>query len=444
MRRFWYLIVFCVLTAEYDGITWERHWSTPWRYITDIVFGAVPMVHVPWYDVAVLVLLLTARRGAGPRVKPIETAIWFTIATLLFWAVYGASRAGSVLDMRLQLHVIVLTLLTSLMQTRLLRTREHFVALGKTIVYAALFRFAMMFTFYITVLRSLTVPVATVTDHADSILFVTTIVIVIANVIHKRSRKTKWQAIVVTALMIWCIQINNRRLAYVSLVASIIIIVSLLWTREFRRKLLRYVVIVAPILLVYVSIGWSRPTGIFKPVASLQSVSDPNDKSTQSRIVEDMGLIVTLQDNPLFGTGFGQKYTEVSTAFSTGFAESFPQYRYIPHNSVLGLIAFTGLIGFTGIWMIFPITAYFAARSYAFAKHHIDKTVSMIALCEVIIHTNQMWGDIGILAPQGLVLISAGIAAASRFAILTGAWPAHVPRPRRARQPAPVRADSAE
>lgn len=420
MRRFWCAIVFCVLTAEYD-VTWEKHWLTPWHYLTDIIFSVVPAVHIPWYDVIVLALMFAGRRGAGLRAKPVEKAIWITIGTLVLWALYGALRAGSVLDMRLQLHTIVAMLLTALMQLRVFQTREHYRMLGKTIVYAALFRFAMMFTFYVTVMRSLTVPVETVTDHGDLILFVTAIVIVVANAIHARSRKSTWRAVAVTALMLWCIQINNRRLAYVGLVGAVVIIVSLIWTSQLRRKLLRYLKIVGPIAALYLAIGWSHPTGIFKPLASLQSASDVNNPLTQSRILEDMGLIVTLQTNPLVGVGFGQKYTEISTTYSV--SQYFPQYRYVPHNSVLALVAFTGAMGFAGIWMIFPITVYFSARSYTFAKLPIDKTISMVALCEVIIHTNQMWGDIGILAPQGLVVMSGAIAAAARVAVFTGAWP---------------------
>jgi len=422
MRRLWYMVVFCVLTAEYEGGTWEGHWSTPWHYVTDILFGAVPGIHIPWYDVIVLALLVMARRERGPIAKPIEKAIWTTIGTLLAWALYGALRGGSVMDMRLQLHTMIIMLLTALMQIKLLHKHEHYRLLGVTIVYAALFRFAMMFTFYITVMRSLTVPVATVTDHGDSMLFVTAIVAAIANAIHKRTRKSTWQAGGITLLMIWCIQINNRRLAYVSLAAAIIIIVILLWTGDFRRKLLRVAMKVVPLLLVYVAIGWSHPTGIFKPIASLQSVGDAKDPSTESRIVENIGLVTTLQENPLSGTGFGHKYTEVSADFSRGFAETFPQYRYIPHNSVLGLVAFTGAIGFAALWMIFPITAFFAARSYQYAKLPIDKTLSMVALCEVAIHTNQMWGDIGTLAIPGMVLISGAIAVAARVPIFTAAW----------------------
>jgi hypothetical protein len=95
----------------------------------------------------------------------------------------------------------------------------------------------------------------------------------------------------------------------------------------------------------------------------------------------------------------------------------------VPHNSVLGLAAFTGPFGFIGIWMVFAVSAYFSARSYHFAKTPAEKTIAMASLCSVIIHTNQMWGDIGINSFQGLAVQSGAFAAASRMAVYTGAWP---------------------
>jgi O-antigen ligase len=151
-------------------------------------------------------------------------------------------------------------------------------------------------------------------------------------------------------------------------------------------------------------------------------VQDPNNPSNQSRILEDMGLIVTLQQHPIGGSGFGHQYVEISDTFSVKYV--FPQYRYVPHNSVLGLLAFTGFLGFAVIWMVFPVTAYMAARTYAFAKTPLVRTIAMCATCEVIIHTNQLWGDIGLNANQGLVVVSAAVAAACRLPIEAGAWPA--------------------
>ncbi len=438
IQKIWCVTAFCLLTAELSYV-WGGFWVTPWHFTTDFLMAPVPGIRMPVMDFIILGLLFAGRAQAGAmlgRAKPVETAIWVTVATLMLWAIYGAFKGGSVVNMRLQLHICVMVMLSAVMQIYVFRTREHYRMLGKAILYAGIARALLIFVFYVTTLRYLKEPMETITDHADTLLFVTCIAIVVANAIHSRSRNATRNAVLVTALMLFAIQLNGRRLAYVSLVGVVIIIFALMWNPAMRRKTTRYLLSYGWIVALYVGIGWGHPTGIFKPIASLQSVNDANNPSTQSRIMENLGLIVTLQTSPLVGTGFGHKYIEVSTVYSVG-DKIFPEYRYVPHNSLLGLLAFTGGLGFVGIWTAFYVTGYFAARSYAFAKVPIDKTIAMVSLCEILIHTNQMWGDIGNGAFQGVALMSTAIAASSRISVLSGAWPAKLPAKKkaRARQP---------
>ncbi len=203
LQRIWCIVVFLALTPEGRG-TFEGHWSTPWAYTTTALYTPIPGIRLPMLDGIVLALWLVSRghRGASSgRAKPMETWIFVSMATMAIWAIYGMLRGGPWFEIRFQLHVLMMVLVTALMQMNLLRTPKHFFMLGKTIVYAALFRFVMMFIFYITIMRSLTVKVDTVTDHADSLLFVTSIVIVMANAFHERTRKAAWRAVIVTVLL---------------------------------------------------------------------------------------------------------------------------------------------------------------------------------------------------------------------------------------------------
>jgi hypothetical protein len=423
IQRLVCVVTFLVLTAEVTGFTFERKWSTPWRYVTEWLFGPIPGIRLWWLDlicIAIMVVARTQRGAQSGRAKPVQTAIFVSIGALFAWAFLGAFRGGSLLDMRLQLHAMVLLFVIALMHMNALRTPEHFRMLGKTIVYAALFRAVMMFLFYILVMRSSPLRIEAATDHGDTITFVVTIAIVIANAIHSRKRKAIVGAVLITAVMLWCIQTNNRRLAWSALIGSLLTMYFMIPTGPVRRKIHRRLAVIVPIVGLYVALGWSHPAGIFKPLASLHSINDSSNLSTRSRALEDLGLVVTLRTGPLIGTGFGQKYIEVSNELS---AVAFPQYRYVPHNSVLGLAAFTGALGFIGIWMIFPIAAYFAARAYSFGRAPLEKTISMVALAAIFIHINQMWGDIGINAVPGLVVTSGALAAASRMAVHTGAWP---------------------
>jgi hypothetical protein len=416
--------MFLLLTAE-DDICWDKHWSTFNRFSYDFLFFGTPGIRLPLLDMITLGLLAAAYSTPGSskgRVKQVETAIWVSIGSLLLWALIGIVRGGSAFQIRLQIHILVMVQVTALMLIRAFTQPKHFAMLGRTIVYAALYRFVFMFTFYLTVMRSLPEHLETVTEHQDSLLFSTAIAIVLANAFHARSRGAIWRAVVITAMMLWCIQVNNRRLAWVGLGGAVVSMYFLFNIGPLRKKVNRILFRTVPFVLLYAAIGWSHPTGVFKPLASLQSVSDPNNPSTASRILENIGLVVTMQTNPLIGTGFGHEYIEISTTYSVG-AAIFPEYRYDPHNSVLGLAAFTGALGFAGLWMVFPVAAFLNARAYAFAQTPLARTITMSSICAIFIHINQMWGDLGALAPQGVAFASAAIAAASRMAVLTGAWP---------------------
>jgi hypothetical protein len=434
--------MFMLLVME-DDVCWDKHWSTYNFYFHEILFVPVPGVRLPLLDIITLGLLVAAYNAPGSskgRVKQVETAIWVSIGSVLLWALIGIARGGSAFQIRLQLHVFVMVQLTALMLVRAFTQPKHFAMLGRTIVYAGIYRFVFMFIFYLSVMRSLPEKLETVTEHQDSLLFATTIAIVLAHAFHTKSRGAVWRAVVVTGMMLWCIQVNNRRLAWTGLAGALISMYFLFNIGPLRKKINRFLFRLAPIVLVYAAVGWSHPTGVFKPLASLQSVGDKNNPSTASRILENIGLVVTMQTNPLIGTGFGHEYIEISTTYSVG-AKIFPEYRYDPHNSVLGLAAFTGALGFSGLWMVFAVGAFLNARAYAFADTPLARTITMSSICAIFIHINQMWGDLGVLAPQGVAFASAAIAAGSRMAVSTGAWPegkrgvakspAQVPQPQR-------------
>ena len=97
---------------------------------------------------------------------------------------------------------------------------------------------------------------------------------------------------------------------------------------------------------MYVAVGWNSPARIFAPVKIYRSVGDGQvDSSTMYRDLENFNLIQMLKDNPIVGSGFGHPYKIVVVMPDISF---FTEWRYMPHNSVLGLWAFTGWLGFTG------------------------------------------------------------------------------------------------
>ena len=158
---------------------------------------------------------------------------------------------------------------------------------------------------------------------------------------------------------------------------------------------------------------------MFAPVKMFRSVSDSNvDASTLYRDLENYNLFATAKANPMTGAGFGQPFVE---AVKLPHLTYFKEFRYMPHNSVLGLWAFCGPFGFWGL-MLAPIAGvYLAARSYRYARIADERVAAMIALLGIVIYFVHCWGDIGFSERRGIYVLGASLAVAARMTLLTGA-----------------------
>ena len=83
------------------------------------------------------------------------------------------------------------------------------------------------------------------------------------------------------------------------------------------------------------------------------------------RDLENYDLFYTLRHNPVLGTGYGHGYTEV--VWLPDVSNAYALYRFLPHNSILGLWAYGGLVGFTALWTMLVVGVFLAARAYRHA-----------------------------------------------------------------------------
>jgi O-antigen ligase len=182
-----------------------------------------------------------------------------------------------------------------------------------------------------------------------------------------------------------------------------------------------------PLFAMYVAAGWGRTESIFKPVGAISTMFGAHaDASSEMRDIENYNLVQTLKSNPLVGTGWGHEYKEVSVAIS--IKEAFEQYRYIPHNSVLGLLAFSGLIGFGLVWQMFVVAGFFHAVSTRAARSPVMRTAGIVGLATLATFIFQMWGDMGWDTLSPVVLMAVSVGTAVRLPVLVGAWPSKTRR----------------
>jgi hypothetical protein len=414
MRAWLYGLIFASLIAESEEM-FAKHWRTPLRFLFTALFEFRPLV-LPLLDLMLLgMLVLASERGPAPRSRALERTVGVSVLAMAAWSVWGISRGGLFYQVQFQLHAWLVALLWALVIKKVLYLPEHFVTLAKVVIYAALVRGLMCIAFYLLVVRKGVLdPIPEfITTHDDTVLFVSAAVAVIINVVNDPVSRHWKTAFLVGVPMLLAIQFNNRRLAWVSLAGSVLLAYAMLPRGGLKHRVNRLVLGLAPLCALYVALGWGRPEAVFKPLRAFHTVSGQKDPSTRSRDAENQGLLVTLTRHPSMGTGFGHEYVEVDDTLSAG--RSFVQYRYLPHNSVLGILAFAGLFGFAAIWMVFPVAAFLAAHVYRHASRVLVRSIALMCLCEVLICLSQWWGDMGMISPTTGLLMAAAFAAAARM-----------------------------
>jgi 4-amino-4-deoxy-L-arabinose transferase-like glycosyltransferase len=187
----------------------------------------------------------------------------------------------------------------------------------------------------------------------------------------------------------------------------------------------RRLLLAAPLLLVYVAVGWGRTGPLFAPLEALRTTTpSATDPSKLARNEEDANLVHTFRQNPVLGSGWGHPYQALTTVYSEVFKTSaFVQYAYLPHNSLFGMLAFSGVVGFVGTWLPVPVAAFLAARGYRRAKRTTDRAAAMAAVCVLPAFGVQAFGDLGFNSLEGWLIVALAAATGGRVAARTRAWP---------------------
>ncbi len=257
------------------------------------------------------------------------------------------------------------------------------------------------------------------TSHGDTVLFVCVIFVWFAAWAHEHSWKRLFGTLLLISWIVFGIVVNNRRIAWVSLVAAFFVFYTTV-NGMLRRRVNLAMLFLSPIILTYLAIATKVDTGIFAPGAKLVGISNASDGSTQWRILEMQNLIYNFNLHKFFGAGFGKEWIEVVKLPDVSLA--FKEYRLVGHNSVLWILGVSGIFGFMVVWMPIVVGMFLAARSYRFARSPADRTAAATVLAIGIVYVNQAWGDIGVAEPMGTLLLALALSLASKLAVETGAW----------------------
>jgi len=144
------------------------------------------------------------------------------------------------------------------------------------------------------------------------------------------------------------------------------------------------------------------------------------------RDIENLDVIFTWQNRPLFGTGWGHPFEELIKL--PDISHAFADYLYHPHNSVLGMLAYGGVVGFSGLWMWVSISVFLTVRAYHRAHAPEQRAGGLVALAVIVAYINQCFGDMGTISWLGTLLVAMAITCSGKLATVTQAWPSARPR----------------
>jgi hypothetical protein len=380
-----------------------------------------------------LLLLLIHRRIIGApahRAGRIGTASASSLAlavsfgSIIVLCALGVMRGGDVQMAKIQVQSFVLLLLMAYLAAASLQGLRDYRTLGRLIVAAACYRALYVLWAVHALAATGGEPLSVAATHGDSLLFASATVLLLARLMERPSGVTLSWCLLFIPLLAAGMVANNRRLVWVEIAAGLLIYVLLSRRSRMKRLLMYAVILMLPLLIGYVAAGWNSRSKIFAPVQTFRSVSDSDvDGSTLYRDLENYNLLATMRFHMLSGSGFGQPFAEPVTLPSISF---FKEYRYMPHNSILGLWAFAGPLGFTGISTALVVAVYLAGRSYRRARSADERVAAFMAIATVVIYVTHCWGDIGFSERRSVHLVGPALAIAGQLACATEAW-----RPRR-------------
>jgi O-Antigen ligase len=380
---------------------------------------------------AATVLLLSERDSGLDRrpPRPFAQACMFGVIAIVgleFWGVFvnGGNFQQSLWQLRVPLLVPCLALAVSVAATDLGIRRIRFALLAAGIAKA-------IEAIWISFVVGLTADTsgAYITTHSDTMIWVTCMFILLATWFETRKTADLKLLLVLAPFYLASIVVNNRRVAWVAILAGMLFIVAVAH-RPVKRQLGRYLKLFWPLIVVYLVIGFASQSQspIFLPVNKIASVSTKKDASTDTRDIENFNLLVTLKEKPIFGWGFGHEYNEFIVAYSV--KNAFSQYRFLPHNSFLGFWALGGVFG-PSLYFLLPVVAIFYAVSCRRKSNDpARRAASTWSVCIVIAYLIQAWADLGLQDWVGLVCvgIAYGISGAMGRAVIAEGIP---PRPQR-------------
>jgi O-antigen ligase/polysaccharide polymerase Wzy-like membrane protein len=397
-------------------------------------FGWASMSGMDLLIVALLVIAIARSRSelkranAVPTPRPLVQLAYVALLSIAWVWLFGMVRGGDFGKSLWQLNRVMYLPVIFLLFHLSLRGPQDLPGLLKVVLVSGVYKSLLALYVVFTVVlppdeQTGSTKPAWATSHQDSILFAVAFVAVLAILLERAvpRRSLKYYAMLLPILGCgtWA---NNRRMAWVQVILVFLTVYLVSDSANaVKKKINRLLYVVAPVVAVYIAVGWNYG-GLgrtFKPVRMLRSVIDPStDASTLWRELENYNIIMTFRKNPIFGSGYGHPYDEIIQLPAVNYDLEF----YSPHNSLLGLWAYSGVIGYAGLTMLWVVGVYFAMRTYKGSREPRLRAGALVCFGTVLVYLIQCWGDLGLGTWVGVFCVAPALAVAGKLATAAGQW----------------------
>jgi hypothetical protein len=430
------VLLFLAWTAERNGdrLLYCGMWRSPLSVFAPL-FDSIPGVHQPAWNLMLVVLAPFCLLQPGAfrkRAWPLDAAIALGLATIGFGFLWGLTRGGDAYFAYYQVHALVVSLFVALLLRAAVRSADDLRFVGLTLVAAAVVRALLALYFFFSFVRGRERYPPHMTSHDDSPLFVAGVVLALVWAFARRRFGTWALSGLAIVVMLLAMKVNNRRIVWFELAVALGFLYLLPMARGLRRRANRWLMVALPVLALYAAVGWRRPGPLFAPLRAVDSATGDNqDDSSLARNEENLNLMITYIQHPILGSGWGHPFVSVSSYYAHFGGGWDTMYRYTPHNSLAGLIAFTGLVGLFGTLSAVPVAAFLAGRAAREARAPTEHAAALGAVCLLPVFGLHAYGDIGLQSLSACLVLSVALAAAGRVSTWTGAWPERQRRARR-------------
>jgi O-antigen ligase len=319
----------------------------------------IALTFLSWLGRAAMQRKLTFH--TGPLFWPVLTFSGF----ITFGLIYGILRRGNINIALWEVRAIYYLPMMLILTTNLIETRAQINCLIWVTV-GALFIDALAGAWFVMFVLNFDLQLLeAIAEHSYSVHLNTLFILMIGVWLFRGSLAKQILLPLMMPTVLLSYFSNQRRASYITLVIVLLLITIVLY-RESRKVFWLIVPVLGVIGAIYVGAFWNSTSGgISGPARAIRSIISPqpggrDESSNVYRVIENVNTKFTIQQRPLTGVGFGNKFYIIVPMPDISL---FVWWEYITHNSILWIWMQTGVGGFVSLLFLIGMAVLVGVRA---------------------------------------------------------------------------------